>query len=145
MSEQRGTSNRGSAVLIDLENFLYGYRNLMSPDKALPLLKRALAQVPDREHCIAVAPSWVIGHYVRVLHELSIPSAVVAPGPDAADLALLEQAEHLASIGYQRFVVISGDHIFSSLCRAFPTTVIIRKNQPVARELKETAAFVLAA
>lgn len=134
---------RGAAVLIDLENFLHEGKGLLSPEQARPFLSRAMELIPDSGHCIAVAPARVIGHYVGLLHELSIPTAVVQPGPNAADLALLEQAEHLASIGFRRFVVLSGDHIFAELCRAYPTTVIVRNNGALAKVLRETAESVV--
>jgi hypothetical protein len=136
-------SQRGAAVLIDLENFLFGSKGLLSPRRARPILLRVLALIQDADYCIAVAPSWVIGHYVHLLHELSIPSAVVPPSPHAADLALLEQAEHLASIGYTQFIVLSGDHVFAELCRAYPTTVIVRNNKALARALQEAAESVI--
>jgi len=136
-------THRGSAVLIDLENFLFGSKGLISPKKARPILLRVLAFIQDTGYCIAVAPSWVIGHYVHLLHELSITSAVVPPSPNAADRALLEQAEHLASIGYTHFIVLSGDHVFAELCRAYPTTVIVRNNKALARALREAAESVI--
>lgn len=144
MSETDREAIRGSAVLIDLENFLHGSKGLLSSAQARPFLARAMHLIPDSGHCIAVAPARVIGNYIGLLHELAIPSAVVPPGPNAADLALLEQAEHLASIGYRRFVVLSGDHIFSELCRDYLTTVIVRNNISLARVLNQTAESVVA-
>lgn len=130
-------------MLIDLENFLHGAKGLLTPEQARPLLSRAMRLVPDSGHCIAVAPARVIGRYVAVLHELSIPIGVVEPGPNAADLALLAQAGHLASIGFRRFVVLSGDHIFAELCRAYPTTVIVRNNRALAKAIREAAESVV--
>ena len=130
-------------MLIDLENFLHGSKGLLSSEHARPFLAKAMRLIPDSGHCIAVAPARVIGRYVSLLHELSIPIAVVPPGPNAADLALLEQAEHLASTGYERFVVLSGDHIFSELSKAYPTTVIVRNSKSLARVLKATAKLVV--
>jgi hypothetical protein len=65
-----------------------------------------------------------MSHSVGLLHKLSIPTAVVQPEPDAADLALLEQAEHLASIGFRCFVILSGDLVFAHAYR--PTRVSLR-------------------
>ena len=138
-------TDRGPAVLIDLENFLHDRYGLLSPKHARPFLTRALNLVESPGHCIAVAPARAIGHYAGLLHELSIPTAVVPVGRNSADHALLEQANHLASIGYRRFVVVSGDHIFTSLCRAYPTTVIVRKKMGCARQLRMAAECVLAA
>ncbi len=143
LSKSVRASHPRVTALIDLENFLHGSKGLLSPEHARPFLSKAMRAIPDSGHCIAVAPARVIGRYVSLLHELSISTAVVPPGPNAADLALLEQAEHLASIGYQRFVVLSGDHIFSELSKAFPTTVIVRHNKSLARALKEAAASVV--
>lgn len=142
MSNSGGPPTRGSAVLIDLENFLYASRGLLSAERARPILRQTKELIQDSTHCLAVAPAWVLGRYVGLLHEFEIPSAAVPPGPNAADLALLEHAQHLASIGYQRFVVLSGDHIFTELCRRYPTTVIVRNNNALARALKEAAESV---
>jgi len=130
------------AVLIDLENFLHGAKGLLSPEHARSFLARAMHLIPDSAFCIAVAPARVMGRYISLLHELSIPISLVSPGPNAADLALLELAQHLTSIGYQRFVVLSGDHIFSELSKAYPTTVIVRHNKSLAHALREAAESV---
>lgn len=143
MSDSDRATTRGAAVLIDLENFLHGAKGLLTPEQARQFLTRAMRLVPDSGHCIAVAPARVIARYIALLHELSIPIAVVEPGPNAADLALLEQAKHLASIGFRRFVVLSGDHIFTELCRAYPTTVIVRNNRALAKALREAAESVV--
>lgn len=143
MSDSDRVSIRGAAVLIDLENYLHGAKGLLPPEHAQSFLARAMRLVPDSGHCIAVAPAWVIGNYITLLHELSIPTAVVPPGPNAADLALLEQAEHLTSIGFRRFVVLSGDHIFTELCQKYPTTVIVRNNRALAKALKDAAESVV--
>lgn len=131
------------AVLIDLENFLHGSKGLLSPEHARPFLAKAMRLMPDSGHSIAVAPARVIGRYVRLLHEFSIPIATVEPGPNAADLALLEQAEHLAAIGFERFIVLSGDHAFCELTKAYPTTVIVRNNKSLAHALNEAAESVV--
>lgn len=143
MSDSDRPATPRVAVLIDLENFLHGSKGLLSPEHARPFLAKAMRLIPDSGHCLAVAPARVIRRYVSLLHELSIPIAVVPSGPNAADLALLEQAEHLASVGYERFVVLSGDYIFSELSKAYPTTVIVRNNKSLAHSLKKAAESVL--
>ena len=143
MSNPRKSEERGSAVFIDLENYFFASKGLLGTEQARQFLNRVVDIIQDSNYCVAMAPAWVIGHYISLLHEFSIPIAVVPPGSNAADLALLEQAKHLASIGYTHFVVLSGDHIFSELCRAYPTTVIVRNDKALAQALRDSAEKVI--
>lgn len=143
MSIPSNSGTRGTAVLIDLENYFFGSKGLLGTEQARQFLSRVVDIIQDSNYCVAMAPAWVIGHYVSLLHEFSIPIAVVPPGSNAADLALLEQAKHLASIGYTHFVVLSGDHIFSELCRAYPTTVIVRNSKALSHALRDSAETII--
>jgi len=107
-------------------------------------LTAGIAQAGACQFRLALAPASVLRRYSGPLASLNLPCEAVVAGPDAADHALLAHATHLATVGYGNFVVMSGDHIFSSLTSRYPTTVIVRRSQPVAGALRQTALAVLA-
>jgi len=133
------------AVLVDLENVVRVRSDLMPAEDALQMLGRALKLAGPADFRIAIAPAGILRRYAGPLVTLALPCESVPAGRDSADLALLAHAEHLASVGYRRFVVVSGDHFFHEICRRHPTTIIARHGQPVARLLRQTALAVLAA
>jgi hypothetical protein len=141
----RPASYARAAVLIDLENLLRRNGEWITTAEAERVLATAMYLAGAAEFRLAVAPATVLRRYVDVLVRVGLPCEHVTPGPDAADLVLLEHERHLTERGYTRFAVVSGDHIFSDICRRHPTTVIVRRDQPVARALRETAIAVLAA
>lgn len=132
-------------MLVDLENIVRVEAGWLTDQEACGVLARALALGGPTDFRLAVAPCGVLRRYAGTLSALHLCCEPVTPGPDAADLALLEHAEHLIGVGYRRFTVLSGDHIFAALCRRHPTTVITRAGRPVARELRKTAVAVMAA
>ena len=119
-----------AAVLVDLENVVRSDGLWITPVEAERVLGLALQQAGGADFRLAVAPVSVLRRYVDVLARAGLPC---------------EHARYLEERGYTHFTVVSGDHIFSDICRRHPTTVIVRRNQPVARELRETAIAVLAA
>ena len=121
-----------AAVLVDLENVVRSDGLWITPVEAERVLGLALQQAGGADFRLAVAPVSVLRRYVDVLARAGLPCEHVTPGPDAADLVLLEHARYLEERGYTHFTVVSGDHIFSDICRRHPTTVIVRRNQPVA-------------
>lgn len=134
------------AMLIDLENIVrVGGGRLLPAQQAGTVLERALDLAGPADFRLAIAPTGVLQRLAGALRTLRLPCEAVRAGPDAADAALLAHAEHLVSIGYTSFIVISADHYFSEICRRYPTTVIARHGQPVARVLRQTAVAVLAA
>lgn len=62
----------------------------------------------------ALAPS-LLAPYVPLLAGRNWSIDLVSPGPDAADLALLERARFAIEHGYTDFVLVSGDGIFADL------------------------------
>ena len=134
-----------TALLIDLENLGRDGQVWATPEDLKHTLGDGMALVGACQFRLALAPSSVLRRYAGPLASLSLPCEAVAAGPDAADLALLAHADHLATVGDGAFVVMSGDHIFSAISRLYPTTFIVRRGQPVARVLRQTALAVLAA
>jgi hypothetical protein len=130
-------------VLVDLENLARVDGGWLTEQALADILTHALALAGSADFRLAVAPRAVLKRYAKTLAALHLPCEVVAPGPDAADLVLLAHAAHLTTVGYDHFVVLSGDHIFATIDR--PITVIVRDGQPVARALRQSAAAVLAA
>lgn len=134
-----------TALLIDLENVVRDGHQWATPEAVTRTLTDGIAQAGACQFRLAVAPASVLRRYAGPLASLSIPCEAVAAGPDVADHALLAHASHLARVGYGDFVVMSGDHIFSAVSTRYPMTVIVRRGQPVARALRQTALAVLAA
>src|SRR5689334_13447965 len=99
------------AVLIDLENIVRVGGGLLLPEqRAGTLLERALDLAGPADFRLAIAPAGVLQRMAGPLRTLRLACEAVPAGPDAADAALLAHAEHLGSIGYTSFVVISADH-----------------------------------
>lgn len=130
-------------MLVDLENIARVKGGWLTEQELAEVLAHALALAGAADFRLAVAPCGVLKRYAGTLAALRLRCEAVTPGPDAADLALLAHAGHLIAVGYDHFVVLSGDHLFAEIRR--PITVIVRDGQPVARALRQTAAAVLAA
>ena len=64
--------------------------------------------------CAALTPT-LLAAYVPLLASRGWALDLVAPGPDAADLALMERAHFAIDRGHTDLVVVSGDHIFAEL------------------------------
>jgi len=139
-----GTRSR-TALLIHLENVVRDGHVWATPEAVTRTLTDGIALAGTCQFQIALAPASVLRRYAGPLASLRLPCEAVVAGPDAADHALLAHASHLAGVGYGAFVVMSGDHIFSAISTRYPTTVIVRRGQPVARALRQTAHAVLAA
>lgn len=132
-------------MLVDLENIARVEEGWLTEQELADVLTHALAMAGGADFRLAVAPCGVLKRYAGTLAALRLCCEAVTPGPDAADLVLLSHAWHLIAVGYDHFVVLSGDHLFAEIGRRAPITVIVRDGQPIARALRQAAIAVLAA
>lgn len=140
------TTVRRSAMLIDLENILHtdeGHRSWLHGKAAAVQLARCrhaavslLQGQPDR--ILAVSGAHLMRCVAFLPQLLDVSCRVVRDDRNAADLRLLEDAEHLARIGFTRFVIASGDHIFADFAAAHETYVIARP-RALARRLRRAS------
>lgn len=91
-----------------------------------------------------IAPAEILPRYAGPLTTLRLACESVPQVPTPQTSAPLAHAQHLVSVGFGRFVTVSGDHLFDHTCHRYPT-VIVRHGQPVARVLQQTAVAVLVA
>lgn len=77
-----------------------------------------------------------------VLAEMGVPSRVVAPGPDAAEKALLAHARYAHDRGCRTFSVASADRSFTALAEFGDFDVIAWTNQQVSARLQAAARQV---
>lgn len=132
-------------MLVDLENIARVEGGWLTEPELAEVLRHALAMAGGADFRLVVAPNGVLKRYVGTLAALRLCCSAVTPGPDAADLVLLDHAWYLIDVGYDHFVVLSGDHLFAEIASRAPITVIVRDGQPVARALRQAATAVLAA
>ncbi|MFT7841467.1 hypothetical protein Q5530_35480 [Saccharothrix sp. BKS2] len=130
-------------LLIDLENMI----GPVNPRPELvrgriTALVRAAGPVHHALACYArTEPELdVIGN---VLTEMNVPSRVVAPGPDAAEKALLAHARYAHDRGCRTFSVASADRSFTALAEFGDFDVIAWTNQQVSTRLQAAARQVL--
>ena len=139
--------SKRAALLLDLENILYHDGSSRWPwlqgTAAANILTRCLRTAtsmlrrpPDRVFAVGCAD---LMRRTMFLSPLRSSACRVTPTEaDAADRRLLEDADHLAGIGYTRFVIGSGDHIFSNFAAAHETYVLARPGT-LSRELRQAA------
>lgn len=137
--------NPRTALVIDLDNVVIDGDNALTPLEVGDLLRKMLDLLGPVEYSIVAAPRKTVERYGSTLAALRLRWIIVSGRPDAADEALLLEITELASLGYSRFAVASADHAFAPVAEAFPTTVIVRRGQPVSAQLRRAAEAVLAA
>lgn len=124
-----------AAVLVDLENILHVGNSRRWPwlqgaaasnllNRCLRTARVMLHREPDRVLAVSCPDLMRRVAFLPPLHNL--PCRIASAAPDAADQQLLDDAAHLAEIGFTRFVIVSGDHIFTDFARAHETYVIAR-------------------
>jgi hypothetical protein len=131
-------------LLVDIENLLGTPRPKASVLRAwIDLLLQAAAELHHAVASYAVAEPGD-DPIASVLAELRITPLPVAPGADAAELALLAHARHVHDVGGRVFLVASGDRRFTELAHLDSTRieVLAREGQPVAAKLTAAAAVV---
>lgn len=131
-------------LLIDLENVLGTPRPRAS---VLRAWAESLLQAAEPvHHAVAAYTAAESGDYPNfsVLAELRIAPLPVAPGQDAAELALLAHAQHVHRAGGRVFLVASSDRRFAELAALDNTRIEVfaRDGQPVATKLSALAAHV---
>ncbi|GAA4869929.1 hypothetical protein [Saccharopolyspora cebuensis] len=125
-------------LLLDLEN-LGSVRLRPRPLRAR--LMTLLAAAGEHHHAVAayaVAEDG-IDSAAAVLAELRIAPLRVAPGPNAAELALLTHARHVHAEGGRTFLVGSADGRFAELTSLGRVELLVWDGQPVATKLAEVA------
>lgn len=88
----------------------------------------------------ALAPS-LLGPYIPLLAPRGWGLEMVVPGPDAADLVLLEHARFAVERGYTDLVVVSGDHIFAELAHCVRLHVVSHRDR-LSRALASAATSI---
>lgn len=138
-----------AAVLLDLENILHndpgpGRWPWLQGPAASEILNRCLLTAntllrttPD--HILAVSCPALMRRvaFLPPLHAL--PCRAVASQPNSADQRLLDDATHLAAAGFTRFVIASGDHIFTDFAAHHETYVLARPGT-LSHRLRQAAA-----
>lgn len=100
--------------LIDPENAtIFRGRRLPLP-AAAAVLDEVEYYVTAMPTCAALTRP-MLAPYVPILASRGWALQLVATGPDAADLALMERARFAIDHGYDDLVIVSGDHIFAEL------------------------------
>lgn len=101
-------------ALIDPENTtIFRGRRLPLPAAAV-VFDQVDSYVTGMPTCAALTPS-MLASYLPILASRGWALKLVTPGPDAADLALMERARFAVDHGYDDLVIVSGDHIFAEL------------------------------
>ena len=88
----------------------------------------------------ALAPS-LLCPYLPLIAGRGWGLDVVAPSPDAADLALMERARFAIGRGYTDLVIVSGDHIFAELANHSRLHVVTHADR-LSRSLEAVATSV---
>lgn len=120
------TTTKG-VLLVDLEN--------MVGQKAKPGIVVARMQAliqhagPGVKVVAACARSRITPAGTKVLHEHDVALLTVDGSKDAADQALLAEAQRLANAGYHRFVVASNDSSFARLADLGDLEIVIWAGQ----------------
>lgn len=126
-------------VLIDLENMVGSNpRTPVLRTKVTALLEAA---GPYHHAVVAYASSEDDDTAASVLAALGVAPLRVAPGPDAAENALIRHANRMQAGGCSRFTVCSGDKAFAILADVESTRIdlLVWQGQPVATRLAEAA------
>ncbi|GAB2732749.1 hypothetical protein [Nocardioides pakistanensis] len=155
-----------SALLVDLENILHvpehpaagstrccddvathaalaaplpvGVRDMwLCPAMAARTMDEVLDLAGNVDYVVAAAAAdSLLRRTAFVLDERGVALRVVPFAPDAADRYLLDLAWHLADRGFSRFVIASGDSMFTAFAGLHPTTVIARSTSSLATGLR---------
>lgn len=108
-----------SAVLIDLDNLVGTKRDgacaRVDSEEVEFRIVRAIKLAGPAEFVLAVGNQAAWKASWAALIGLGVPGRIAAPGRDAADRELIEQAEHLWRHGFTTITVVSGDHVFAQL------------------------------
>lgn len=123
-------------LLLDLEN-LGAVRLRPRPLRAR--LEALLGVAGDVHHAIAAygLPDDEADPVASLLAELRIAPLRVAPGPDAAELALLAHARYVHAEGGRIFLVGSADGRFAELTGLGRVELLVWDGQPVATKLAD--------
>ncbi|MFC5059215.1 hypothetical protein [Saccharothrix xinjiangensis] len=127
-------------MLIDLEN-------MVGTNPRTPVLRSRVTALmeaagPYHHAVVAYAASEDDGDMAAsVLAALGVAPLRVAPGPDAAENALIRHASRMQADGCSRFTVCSGDKAFAILADVESTQIdlLVWQGQPVATRLAEAA------
>lgn len=126
-------------LLLDLENL--GVARLR-PGALRARLGALLAAAGEVHHVVAayaLADDEGVDPLASLLAELRIAPLRVAPGPDAAELALIAHARHVHAGGGRVFLVGSADGRFAELGALGRVELLVWEGQPVATRLTEVA------
>lgn len=125
-------------VLIDLENVV-GFR---PRPRTLRIRVTALLEAARPRHHVVAAYAGAEGDddpTASTLASLGVAPLRVAPGPDAAETALLAHARRMQAEGCALFTVCSSDHAFAALASADlgRVEVLIWADQPISAKLEQ--------
>ncbi|WNV86687.1 hypothetical protein [Umezawaea sp. Da 62-37] len=129
-------------LLLDLENL--GATQLR-PRPLRARLETLLAAAGTIHHAVAAyaRPDTLDGDpLASQLAQLRIAPLRVAPGPDAAELALLAHAHRVHADGIRTFLVGSADGRFAELARLGRVELLVWNEQPVATKLADVVHHV---
>ncbi len=132
-------------LLVDLENLSFAGTDHLSTEEVEDRLARVIESAGPVEYALAVAPRSSIARHGAALARLGLRWVESPTGPDAADHRIVALAAELAPLGYDEFVIASGDHYFVALAKLGHLTVIAPTGQPVSRELASACAQLIAA
>jgi hypothetical protein len=112
------------------------------PTTAAARLDAVRRVAPDADYRLAAAITPLLCHVAFLPQMAGVATRPVPPTPDAADDYLLDIAEHLAQVGFTRFVVASGDGAFTDFAAAHETVVVARNGRMLSADLRAAAAEV---
>jgi hypothetical protein len=134
------TASTRGVLLVDLEN--------MVGQKAKPGIVTARMQVlirragPGVKVVAACARSRITPASAQVLHANDVDLLTVDGSKDAADEALLAEAQRMANDGCQRFVVASNDSRFARLADLGDLEIVIWQTQKPRKDYTARASHI---
>lgn len=126
--------------LIDAENLTIWSGHRLPPATAATVFDEVDAYVTGLPATAALAPS-LLAPYVPLFAARGWSIDMVAPGPDAADLALLARARFAVERGCTDLVIVSGDGIFAELAGQARLHVVSHRDR-LSRKLAGVADTV---
>lgn len=139
MTDSRTQARRGLA-LVDLENLCIFKGSRLSLSRAGQVCDEIDSYVAGLPTMTALACS-LFAAYLPLLGARGWSIDVVQPGPDSADLALLERGRFAVTHGVTDLVILSGDHVFAELAAHARIHVVSHRDR-LSRLLASAATSV---
>jgi hypothetical protein len=130
---------------VDLENLAYDGNVPLQVARVEERLSRVLAAAGRIDYAIAVAPRAALTRHGAGLARLGLRWEECPAGPDAADARIVARAGEFAALGYQEFLITSGDHYFAALATAGRLTVVVPSDVRVSNALRHASHQLIAA